>query len=92
MGAHTVRVASTADEALAAVESSSPDVVLLDLGIAGGPDAVVQAVRARPHSRLVLASGARDLPERAEALGAAAYLGKPFMPEDLLKMLEKVLR
>lgn len=91
MGEHTVRVATTAAEALTLVGSTPFDVVLLDLGIVGGADAVVEAARSRAGTRLVLASGARDLSERATALGAHAFLGKPFMPEDLLKTVQKVV-
>jgi DNA-binding NarL/FixJ family response regulator len=40
---------------------------------------------------VILASGARDLPERAAALGAAAYLLKPFGPEQLIAAVEKVV-
>ncbi len=90
-GGHTISLAETAAEALAALAQSRPDIVLLDLGIAGGVDAVVASVRAQPGTRVILASGARDLPERAEALGAAAHLTKPFLPDQLLSMLDRVL-
>lgn len=92
IGGHTISLAETAAEALAAISQARPDVILLDLGIAGGVDAVVASARAEPQARVILASGARDLPEKAEAIGAAAHLTKPFMPEQLLVTLEKVLK
>jgi DNA-binding response OmpR family regulator len=85
---HVVRLAETAAEALAALAAERPTVLLLDLGIAGSIAPLLEA--AGPETRLVLASGARDLPERAVALGAAAFLLKPFGPEQLLAAVEGV--
>jgi DNA-binding response OmpR family regulator len=89
MGGHAVRLAETAAEGVAALEAARPDVVLLDLGIAGGVSGLLAALR--PETRVILASGARDLPERAAALGVSAYLLKPFGPEQLLAAIEKVV-
>jgi len=86
---HQVRAAESAADALAALAGGLPDVIILDLGIAGGVEPVLQA--AGPGTRLLLASGARDLPERAAAIGAAAYLLKPLGPEQLLGAVDKVL-
>jgi DNA-binding NarL/FixJ family response regulator len=58
------------------------------LGIAGGVTQIIQALGSGAH--VVLASGARDLPERAATLGAAAYLLKPFGPEQLVATVEKI--
>jgi DNA-binding response OmpR family regulator len=65
-------------------------VVVLDLGIAGGVEPVLDALRGDPPVHVILASGARDLPERAAAIGAT-YLQKPFGPEQLLQALTDVL-
>ena len=78
---HAVRAAETAAEAIAAVGADPPSVVVLDLGIAGGVTELLATLG--PDPQVILASGARDLPERAAALGAA-YLLKPFAPEQLL--------
>jgi DNA-binding response OmpR family regulator len=88
IGAHRVETAETAAEALTLIAAARPDVIVLDLGIAGGHDAVVEAIRGEPKVGLILASGARDLAERAADLGAA-YLQKPFKPEQLLAAVEK---
>lgn len=96
MGGHVVSAAESALEALEALEALKPvrpDVAVLDLGIAGGVDMVVSALRAPPGARpvaLILASGARDLAERAFALGAAC-LQKPFGPEQLLAEVDRAL-
>jgi DNA-binding response OmpR family regulator len=88
MGGHSVRLAETAAEALSAVADEAPAVLLLDLGIAGGVTELLAAVGS--GTRVILASGARELPERAAALGAAAYLLKPFGPEQLIAAVDKV--
>jgi DNA-binding response OmpR family regulator len=88
MSGHTVRLAETAAEALAIVAEARPDVVLLDLGIAGGITSLTASLGSGTH--VILASGARDLAERAAALGAAAYLLKPFGPEQLIAAVEEV--
>jgi CheY-like chemotaxis protein len=99
IGGHAARAVETADEALAAIASARPEVVVLDLGIAGGPDPVVEALRTGPLDEmgvppkppaLILASGARDLAERAAALGAA-HLQKPFAPEQLLQAVDRAV-
>lgn len=90
IGGHSARAVETADEALAAIAAARPDVVVLDLGIAGGPDPVVEALRAGSPVALILASGARDLAERAAALGAA-HLQKPFAPEQLLSAVDRAM-
>ena len=79
---HTVRTTETADEALVAARAEPPAVVVLDLGIAGDIGRLVAALG--PHVKVIVASGARDLPERARDLGAT-YLLKPFAPEQLME-------
>lgn len=92
MGGHSVRGVETASEALAAMNEARPDVAVLDLGIAGGPDKVIEALQSPAPGdggvALILASGARDLVERANALGAL-WLQKPFGPEKLLEAVER---
>ncbi|MFT3768266.1 MAG: response regulator [Minicystis sp.] len=88
IGGHEARAVETADEALAALAAERPEVVVLDLGIAGGPDAVIEAIRSGAPVSLILASGARDLAERAATLGAA-YLQKPFAPDALLTAVQR---
>jgi DNA-binding NtrC family response regulator len=86
---HAVRAAENAAEAMAAATAERPDLVVLDLGIAGGVDRLVAALG--PGVTVILASGARDLPERAAALGAT-YLLKPFQPEQLVAAVAKAAR
>jgi DNA-binding response OmpR family regulator len=80
MSGHATSLAENAGEAITELAASRAEVVVLDLGIAGPVPALIDAVRAA-GARIVVASGAKDLAERAAALGAAAYLVKPFSPE-----------
>jgi CheY-like chemotaxis protein len=91
LGDCSVRVAETVADALAALAVERPAVVLLDLGIPGDFPALHTALRDGDGTRVIVASGARDLPERAAALGAAAYLLKPFTPEALLEAVDRVV-
>jgi DNA-binding response OmpR family regulator len=91
IGNHATRTAETADEAIAALHVARPDVLVLDLGIAGGIAPVMEALRATPALagvHVILASGARDLVEQATTWGAA-YLQKPFAPELLLEAVAR---
>jgi DNA-binding response OmpR family regulator len=87
MSGYTVRLAETAAEGLAALSAEAPTVLLLDLGIAGGVTELLASVGA--GTQVILASGARELPERAAALGASDYLLKPFGPEQLVAAVDK---
>jgi DNA-binding response OmpR family regulator len=80
---NATHLAETVAEALGQLAAQPVDVVVLDLGITGRIEALLEALQAG-GVRIVLASGAKDLPERAAALGAAAYLQKPFTPEQLV--------
>jgi two-component system, response regulator FlrC len=90
---HEVRAVETAAEAIAALDAGVPAVILLDLGITGGVEPIVDAVRRRGPGRtaLLLASGARDIAEQAETLGAAGWLQKPFVPERLMEAVAACL-
>jgi len=91
MSGHSTRAVETAEDALAAIAAERPRIVLLDLGIVGGVEPVFAALREGPRVSVILASGARDLAERAMTLGAA-YLLKPFAPDDLLAAVERAVK
>jgi DNA-binding NarL/FixJ family response regulator len=73
-------IASTAPQMLALVESASPDVLLLDLGL--GPKRgleLVQQVKAAPSAPAIVALALFDTPEAlaaAKRAGADALVGK----------------
>lgn len=87
--------AATAREAMAAVGASSPDVVLLDLGL---PDRdgmeLVPLIKAAGNSTVLVVS-ARDATEEkvtALDLGADDYVTKPFDTEEVLARVRAALR
>ena len=74
-----------------AVEVEKPDVLLMDvhLGKQSGMD-IVQAIRKNPalaNVRIVMTSGL-NVKEECLHRGANHFLLKPFMPDDLLKVLK----
>ena len=73
----------SADEALAAAQFAVPEVMVLDLGIDDVDTFIAALGPGVKVVKVILASGARGLPETASLLGAA-YLLKPFAPEQLL--------
>ncbi len=84
-----VHTAANAAQAQDKVESITPDVVLLDVGL---PDAdgfsVLQWIRSNPAydaTAVFMASGYTDTREidAAIASGATGYLPKPFTPDDV---------
>ncbi|GAA3258951.1 response regulator [Dactylosporangium siamense] len=90
-------VVSAADgtQAIAAVETEHPDVVVLDLGL---PDIdgvqVIRALRAWTPVPVIVLSGRRSSTDKIDALDAGAddYVTKPFNVDELLARLRAVSR
>jgi two-component system response regulator MprA len=88
--------AATAAEALAAVDASPPDLIVVDVGLpdADGRD-VVQALRAAGHDMPVLFLTARDsLADRLSGFSAGGddYLTKPFAIAEVVARLRALGR
>jgi CheY-like chemotaxis protein len=89
---YQVQTASNGAEALRAVESDPPDVVLLDMrmpvldgwGFAGAVHARGMAVK------IVVMTAARDAERWAREIAANGYLAKPFGFDDLVSTIEQV--
>jgi DNA-binding response OmpR family regulator len=94
---HEVVEAPNGDAALELVRSATPDLVVLDLMLPGIDGyQVLQALRAgdETSSVPVLVLTAKSLQadrERSRQLGAAAFLTKPFLPDELCDMVDAVL-
>ena len=94
---YEVRVARDGEEALKAVEEAAPDLILLDVMIPkrDGYD-VCQTIRANPAwndvNIIMLTARGREVErEKGLALGADAYLTKPFSTRELTDRLTRVL-
>jgi two-component system response regulator MprA len=93
---YAVVTAADGGEALAAVERSVPDVVVLDVAMPG-PDglAVCRRLRSKGLSLPILLLTARDaVDDRVAGLDAGAddYVVKPFAPAELLARVRALLR
>lgn len=95
MDGYDVRALDADEDVAAVVKRDCPDALLLDLHLAGqnGLD-VLDSIRQsdRKHRiRVIMISG---LNVRDESLrhGADDFLLKPFMPDDLMKVLRKNVR
>ena len=93
---YEVRAAPDGGAALAAVERSVPDLVVLDVAMAGLDGlAVARRLRGKQLSTPILLLTARDgVADRVAGLDAGAddYLVKPFAPEELLARVRALLR
>jgi DNA-binding response OmpR family regulator len=94
---HAVRVARDGDAALRAIAEAVPDLVLLDLMIPGRDGyEVCEAIRADARCRdtriVMLTARSREVErEKAMALGADAYVIKPFATQALVEQVRGLL-
>jgi two-component system, OmpR family, alkaline phosphatase synthesis response regulator PhoP len=90
-----VAVASTGPEALAAARSSSPDLVVLDLGLPklDGLD-VTRSLRKHSNVPIIMLTALVEVSDKLIGLelGADDYLTKPFSPRELVARVRAVFR
>jgi CheY-like chemotaxis protein len=95
LGYEVAGTASTADEALRAVELQRPDLVLMDITLAGGVNGVVAAVAIRGNFQVpvvFLTAHADDRTmDRAVSAGAFGYVLKPYSGAGLKAAIETAL-
>ena len=95
---HEVRVARDGEAGLAAVRTHRPDLVVLDVMMPKLDGfAVLEAVRADPtiaETRILLLTAMGGEVERSKglALGADAYMTKPFSIRELVEKVNELLR
>ena len=95
MEGYSVREASSADEALEALEDKAPDLVLLDV-VMPGVDGweMLQRMQERHGSiPVIMFSGKVDEQSAADAetRGARAFVGKPFDPQQLIERAKQLV-
>ena len=93
MEGYLVREASSADEALQAIEDQAPELVLLDV-VMPGVDGwqMLQRMQERHGSiPVIMFSGQVDATSDAEARGASGFIGKPFDPQQLIERAKQLV-
>src|SRR5688572_32181651 len=85
---YVVRTEPSGTKVESTVASFAPDIALLDLRLAGGPDGlvVVRRLRARTDVPVLMVSGVADVTERVAALQAGCddFIVKPILIAELL--------
>lgn len=93
-----VATVATGSEACDTLEREMPDMLILDLGL---PDIsgweVLEFVRSNAafnHVAVIMLTGRTDADDidRAEEMGANAYLAKPFRPDELRRVVVDTLQ
>ena len=88
---YSVAVAANADEALAAIETETPDVILLDVRMPGVDGfAVCRQLKAQPATReipVIFLSALDQIEDKAQgfAAGGVDYVTKPYMVRPALQ-------
>ena len=91
----TVLTAGTGAEAIALANSSTPDLVVLDLGLPDiSGEAVAREVRQHSSAPIVILTARAEESDRIRGLelGADDYVTKPFSPRELVLRIKAVLR
>jgi DNA-binding response OmpR family regulator len=87
--------AADADTGLARLESSNPDLLLLDVMLPGRDGfEICREVRRKSDIPIVMLTARGDVIDRVSGLelGADDYIGKPFEPRELVARIQSILR
>jgi CheY-like chemotaxis protein len=90
----TVVLASHGDVVVSTALAERPDVVLMDVYIAGANGMeLLREIRQHPELRLlpVIMSSGMDMETESRSSGANAFILKPYPPEQLSSTLKKVI-
>ena len=94
---HQVITAADGREALAKAETETPDLIILDsmMPVIAGPE-VLATLRANPQTArtpivMLTARGGENDIVAALRGGASEYMTKPFIPQELMVRIEKLL-
>lgn len=92
LGYEIVGIIARGEDALSNIQSSRPDLVLMDITLRGQMDGIETAhlIRENLPTPLIFLTSNIDKPtfERAKAVRPYAFITKPFQPEDLHRAIE----
>ena len=97
LGGYNVLEAGSGDEALSIVKKTPPDVITCDISMPGMSGfEFLAAIKALPSAAnipviMLTALGQNKDISRATALGAAAYISKPFSSAKLIETIQRQL-
>ncbi len=90
-----VTLAATPEAALESASRESFDLVLLDLGLGGanGLDLLPKLLALQPNLAVVVITASPELGTALDAfdLGATDYIPKPFTPEEIRRVVDRLL-
>lgn len=92
MEGHEVSVLDLHTDPVAAVRAASPDVMIMDVHLAGKSGMeVLQELRSHDDLRdtAIIMSSGMDLEHETHEAGGTAFLLKPYMPEDLIRLIHQ---
>ena len=83
------------EQALKLLKSLHPELVTLDFLMAGtnGEAVLKEIIQHDPSARVIMVSGSgdRSIEERALQIGAKAFVAKPDVQRDILKVIDQVM-
>jgi two-component system chemotaxis response regulator CheY len=90
-GGFSVREARNGAEALVALETDPPAMIVLDVNMPGidGPTFAREMRTRLRHVPLIILTAAPDPKREADRCNAEAYLAKPFRADDLLRLVRR---
>ena len=86
--------AASGIETMKKLHFEKPDIILLDiiLSDSNGLDLLESILKTKPHSQVVICSsiGSEQIIQKTLALGARAFIQKPFTPENVIEVLGRL--
>jgi len=95
LGYEVGQLVATGEEAIKNVEQEQPDIILMDMRLAGEMDGVqtAQEIQSRYKIPIIFLTGyaSEEVKERVKALNSVAYVVKPVMPSQIEAAIASVL-